>query len=537
MPWASGSMPSTYTSPTGSPATSPGGWTLVQWKPSSCPPSSGSPRQASRNPAGSNHGSASRSRRSSGVQLPCSGWEAKARAFTRSHAASSRPGRKASTWTPSGRTGRGSGSTPARSRRICSSTRDREKPCGASSSADPGRSPCPQRLSGREPASSRSRPSSVLPCPRRRKEGCTTSSASTPPSAPVSNRAYPARSVPSRTTRSPPPGGPPCWSRSSASSERGRTPSAAVAACSSSRTQATSVSIWLSVLTRPSDQLGVGLRLGSLRRGIGDLLVELVAHVPDGADQRLVLGAELGPQPPHVDVDRAGAAEVVVAPDLLQQLGPGEDPARVLGEVLQELELLERQVERLALEPAGVGALVDRQLAGPHHAGVRSGRVDGDLANGEAQPRVDLGGPGRVQQHVVHAPLRAEGGKATFGECGEDGAGHAGGLEQPAQAAGADELAPRVDQDRVDGRRVEQRADLHRSDADAVTQQAQRRQDLGRGLHRVGEEQEGGHARFVSPSSRWDCGEAAPLPVREDNRHGRDPLLGCGEGSGRCGGG
>ena len=58
---------------------------------------------------------------------------------------------------------------------------------------------------------------------------------------------------------------------------------------------------------------------------------ELVADVAHGADQLLVLGAELRAQPPHVHVDGAGAAEVVVAPDLLQQLGPGEDPARRAG--------------------------------------------------------------------------------------------------------------------------------------------------------------------------------------------------------------
>src|SRR5436309_3197748 len=43
---------------------------------------------------------------------------------------------------------------------------------------------------------------------------------------------------------------------------------------------------------------------------------EPVADVAHGADQGLVLGAELGPEPPDVHVDGAGAAEVVVAPDL-----------------------------------------------------------------------------------------------------------------------------------------------------------------------------------------------------------------------------
>jgi len=90
---------------------------------------------------------------------------------------------------------------------------------------------------------------------------------------------------------------------------------------------------------------------------------EPVADVAHGADQRLVLGAELGPQPPDVDVDRARAAEVVVAPDLLQQLGAGEDPARMLGEELEQLEFLEGEVEDAAAQPGRVGRLVDGQFA------------------------------------------------------------------------------------------------------------------------------------------------------------------------------
>ena len=80
-----------------------------------------------------------------------------------------------------------------------------------------------------------------------------------------------------------------------------------------------------------------------LARAVGD---EAVADVADRPDQRLVLAAELGPQPPDVDVHGAGTAEVVVAPDLLEQLGPAEDPAGVLGEELQQLELLVGEVEQ-----------------------------------------------------------------------------------------------------------------------------------------------------------------------------------------------
>src|SRR5690606_16684096 len=53
---------------------------------------------------------------------------------------------------------------------------------------------------------------------------------------------------------------------------------------------------------------------------------ELVADLPDRADHRLVLGTQLGPQPPYVHVHGSGAAEVVVTPHLAQQLIAGEDP-------------------------------------------------------------------------------------------------------------------------------------------------------------------------------------------------------------------
>src|SRR3712207_8616701 len=85
-----------------------------------------------------------------------------------------------------------------------------------------------------------------------------------------------------------------------------------MAECSSARTAATSVRSSRStsrtagsVDRKASDQLGVvarrvlgGAGLGARggRGRVGDLPVELVADVAHGADQRLVLGAELGPQ-------------------------------------------------------------------------------------------------------------------------------------------------------------------------------------------------------------------------------------------------
>ena len=219
------------------------------------------------------------------------------------------------------------------------------------------------------------------------------------------------------TTRSGPPAAP-CCSRSSVSSETGRTPSAAAAARSSDRTRRRrrrGAHRPIRPARRRSPPAGAGRR-------VGDLLVELVADVADGADHRLVLGAELGAQPPHVDVDGAGAAEVVVAPDLLQQLGAGEDPARVLGEVLEQLELLVGEVERAAAELGRVAVLVDDQLAGLGDAAV--GAVGGGgggqpAGGGPLQPGVDLGGAGGVEQDVVDAPVGRQRDQAALGEDGD----------------------------------------------------------------------------------------------------------------------
>ena len=97
-----------------------------------------------------------------------------------------------------------------------------------------------------------------------------------------------------------------------------------------------------------------------LARPVGD---EAVADIADGADEGLVLAAELGPQPSHVDVDGPGPAEVVVAPDLLEQLRAAEHPARVLREELQQLELLVGEVEGRAVE-ARARLAQERESAG-----------------------------------------------------------------------------------------------------------------------------------------------------------------------------
>ena len=60
--------------------------------------------------------------------------------------------------------------------------------------------------------------------------------------------------------------------------------------------------------------------------------------------------AQLGAQPADVDVDGARAAGVAVAPDAREQLLAREDLPRALGQELEQLELLARQLERAAAE-------------------------------------------------------------------------------------------------------------------------------------------------------------------------------------------
>src|SRR5690606_26041725 len=88
---------------------------------------------------------------------------------------------------------------------------------------------------------------------------------------------------------------------------------------------------------------------GCVNSALGVLVmqVEAVPDVADGADDLLGI-AELGAQAPHVHVDRAGAAEVVVPPHVAEQLLAGEHPGRVRGEEVQELELLVGQVQGAA---------------------------------------------------------------------------------------------------------------------------------------------------------------------------------------------
>ena len=78
---------------------------------------------------------------------------------------------------------------------------------------------------------------------------------------------------------------------------------------------------------------------------------QLVAHAPDGEDEAGIggVGLDLGAQPADVDVDQAPVAEVVIAPDPLEEMLAAQYLARVIGQLAQQAELGPGAVDLLAV--------------------------------------------------------------------------------------------------------------------------------------------------------------------------------------------
>ncbi len=119
---------------------------------------------------------------------------------------------------------------------------------------------------------------------------------------------------------------------------------------------------------------------------------EAVPDGADGLDQVGLLLTELGPKPPHMDVDGAGTAEVLIAPHSRQQNLASEDLARVCREETEQLVLHEREVERTAGEGSLVGLEVEGEraiddevvLLAPPGAPEQVGKARLDLGDGSA---------------------------------------------------------------------------------------------------------------------------------------------------------
>src|SRR5689334_18805414 len=94
-----------------------------------------------------------------------------------------------------------------------------------------------------------------------------------------------------------------------------------------------------------------------------------------------------------------------------------------MGEELEQLELLEREVERAAADLRRVGRLVDDDLAGADDVGLGVVRTAGSIqpTDRELDPRLELRRTTRVQDDVVHPPVVLHDGESAFGADEEQG--------------------------------------------------------------------------------------------------------------------
>ena len=110
-------------------------------------------------------------------------------------------------------------------------------------------------------------------------------------------------------------------------------------------------------------------RRESLRRSAaGSLLLRVehfkfVAHAPHRAQVPLVGNAvQLFTQALDVYVDGSGFAEIVESPHLVEQLIAGVDLARVGSQMVEQLQLFGRRVNRAAADAQLIVGQVDRQV-------------------------------------------------------------------------------------------------------------------------------------------------------------------------------
>ena len=122
-----------------------------------------------------------------------------------------------------------------------------------------------------------------------------------------------------------------------------------------------------------------------------------------------------------MDVDGPGTTEEVITPHLLQQLGPGEHPAGVLSQVLQQFELLVGQVQWAAPQARGVGAFVDDEFAQAHFAQILLIGQPAASAHQQTQAGIDLGRTGSRKEDLVDAPIHVHRDQATLVDHGDDG--------------------------------------------------------------------------------------------------------------------
>src|SRR5699024_2532102 len=93
-----------------------------------------------------------------------------------------------------------------------------------------------------------------------------------------------------------------------------------------------------------------------------------------------------------MSIDRTGISEIIIVPNIIQYLLPGEGDSLILYKISQELKLLKAQLHRFSVDLHDMRRLVDRNAA-------RADHVASVCSQRSAQDRV----------HPRHKDLRAEG--------------------------------------------------------------------------------------------------------------------------------
>ena len=227
-----------------------------------------------------------------------------------------------------------------------------------------------------------------------------------------------------------------------------------------------------------------------------------------------MLGAEFRSEPPDVDIDGARTAEVVVAPDLLKEDRASEDAPGVLGQELEQLELLEGEVKGAAAEFGGVRGLVDHQLATANllRLGFRGAERVAHARAGKPQPGLNLSGGRRVDENLVHSPVPLDCRQTPLRGDEDERHIHTGLAQEAGQSSHGRQVAAAIDDEDVAVGGIEKGSRLGRERADVVGEEAEGWKHFGGRFHRASEQDDphGCLPRVVVPSGVT----ASRCPVR-----------------------
>ena len=188
--------------------------------------------------------------------------------------------------------------------------------------------------------------------------------------------------------------------------------------------------------------------------GLEQLVAELLDRHERVGEQRQLLA-----QPPHVDVDRARAAGVAVAPDVGQQHVARQHAAAVQQEIFEQQELLRRQRHVAGRSTRRCGARGRRRSARRSWSRPSGAVTAARAAQQRAHARHELVGAERLGEVVVGAELEADDALRLLGARGEHDDGDRGGL-----------LVARAPRGRFRGRRPAAASDRARADPAAARQ-------------------------------------------------------------------